>query len=404
MRVEAPKFCRGDMHATLANQKQRALDAALALTPERVLAVPIEDLADELYPQFSVTPLRLLLEQRTSSGAKDIDVMIDGFTGNRVKVPGTRIEFRIPFTGDAVLFDVSATQRTLNPPRFEVNNGAVVIAYEGRAPLDRDQVKAFVDGLTESIERHIAWQQNDIEPWNVQLRADLPEWLKQRRAKVLADRDLDAFFEVPVVGRRDPSPSFAVDPPRRQRPLAVAPAQESPAFAPEPAISDEGFQAILDEIQSVTTAVQRLPKTFATMPEESLRDVLLVVLNNRFGQASGETFSRRGKTDIFIPYEGDERAVFIAECKWWKGAKAFQDAISQLLGYLTWRDTRAALIVFIKAGSPSDIAEKATGELQSHESFKRMRIVGGRETFTLTNRDDRQREIHLALVLVPVLA
>jgi hypothetical protein len=220
---------------------------------------------------------------------------------------------------------------------------------------------------------------------------------------VLTDRELDSFFEVPVVGRPDPSPSFAVDPQKRKRPVAVLAAQTSPAFAPEPAISDEGFEDILGEIQSVTTAVQRLPKTFATMPEESLRDVLLVVLNNRFGQATGETFSRRGKTDVFIPYGGDERAVFIAECKWWKGAKAFRDAIDQLLRYLTWRDTRTALIVFVKAGSPSEVGQKATSEIQSHNSFKRMRTVAGRETFTLANRDDDRREIHLALIIVPVL-
>ena len=106
------------------------------------------------------------------------------------------------------------------------------------------------------------------------------------------DRKLDAFLDVPVLGRPNASSSFNVDPPKRQRPVAVERLTSSPGFAPEPAISDDGFAAILSEIESVTTAVQRLPKTFTLMPEESLRDVLLVVLNNRFGLATGETFSR----------------------------------------------------------------------------------------------------------------
>ena len=183
----------------------------------------------------------------------------------------------------------------------------------------------------------------------------------------------------------------------------MKPVASSPAFAPEPAISDDGFAAILREIESVSTAVQRLPKTFAKMPEESLRDVLLVVLNNRFGPTSGETFSRRGKTDIFIPYGGDERAVFIAECKVWKGQRAFEETIDQLLGYLTWRDSHAALIVFVRAGSPTDIGTKTVAAIRRHESFKRLGNSAGRETFTLANRNDEEKEIHLALLVVPII-
>jgi hypothetical protein len=206
-----------------------------------------------------------------------------------------------------------------------------------------------------------------------------------------------------VVGRADAASVFAVDPPKRARPSLTEAVSSSPAFAPDPGISEDGFSAILQEIDSVATAVQRLPRTFATMPEESLRDVLLVVLNNRFGPASGETFSRKGKTDIFIPYAGDERAVFIAECKWWSGPKAFRDAIAQLLGYVTWRDTHAALVVFVKRGQPTTIAQTATTELQAHPLFKRMSAAAGRDVFTLRNHDDENKELHVALLLVPVL-
>ncbi len=221
---------------------------------------------------------------------------------------------------------------------------------------------------------------------------------------MLADRDLDEFLEVPIETRSRPARSFAVDPPKRARPVEVAARTGTAAFSPEPAISNDGFAAILSEVENVTTAVERLPKTFATMPEESLRDVLLVVLNNRFGPSSGETFSRKGKTDILVPWGGDQRAVFIAECKIWKGPAAFRNAIGQLLGYITWRDTHAALIVFVRTGSPSDVVEKAETELFGHDQFKRQSDLGGRPTFTLTQPDDSDREIHIALMVIPVLA
>jgi len=39
--------------------------------------------------------------------------------------------------------------------------------------------------------------------------------------------------------------------------------------------------------------------------------------------------------------------VFIAECKIWEGKKRFSEGVDQLLGYLTWRDTKAAMIALL---------------------------------------------------------
>lgn len=304
------------MHSLLAAQSEAVAKAVREIDPDVVLATPVDDLADRIYDKLRVEPLILHHDQRTSTGAKDRTLTIDSWTGGQVKIDGTRVEVMVPYEGDTVLFDVRSSTYNLNPPRFDVRNNAIVAAFEGRAPLDKEQAKASIERLLQEIEQHLAWQRNDIDPWNQRLQRDLAGQIQARRSKVLSDRELDAFLDVPVIGRANPSPSFAVDPPKRPLPVATRPAIRKPAFAPEPAISDDGFTAILAEIESVTTAVQRLPKTFEPMPEESLRDVLLVVLNNRFGPATGETFSRTGKTDILIPWGGDQRAVFIAECKW----------------------------------------------------------------------------------------
>ena len=83
------------------------------------------------------------------------------------------------------------------------------------------------------------------------------------------------------------------------------------------------------------------------MKEEQIRDLILVNLNGHYeGNATGETFNGLGKTDILIRASG--RNVFVAECKFWSGSKAMHAAINQILGYLTWRDTKAALLVFSK--------------------------------------------------------
>jgi len=392
------------MHSLLSHQNESVARAIQALAPETVLSTPVADLVESLFERLKIEPVVLDIDGRVSSGAEDVEVSVSGWSDEHVRVPGTRVEVLIPFEGDIVLFDVRPSTSDLNPPRFELRGKTFVVRHEGPSPIDQNQAKSAIEHLITRVAQHLEWQRRDIEPWNERLRRDLPQQIEVRREKILHDRQLDAFLEVPVVGRSNPTPVFIVDPPKAPRPVLIATTISSPAFAPEPAISDEGFAAILAEIESVTTAVQRLPKTFTAMPEESLRDVLLVILNNRFGPASGETFSRKGKTDIFIPYGGDERAVFIAECKWWTGPKAFRDAIDQLLGYLTWRDSRASLIVFVKSGNPSAIGEKATAEVQKHGSFKRMKETTKRPTFTLANPTDTTREVHLALLVVAVVA
>lgn len=403
MRTPSQRFAQAPIEAVLRNQLVEALDAAQLIPPDKALATPVHDLVDELTDKFSVNPIELRLERRASGGARDVEITLDDFGGRSSKVPGTRIEVTVPFDGDSELFDVTPSTHTLNPPRFNNRDGCVVVAHEGPSPLDPSHVKNSIDGQIAAIDKYLATQRSDIQPWNEHLRVELVAAVERRREMVLADRALDEFLEVPVVGRADRSTTLAVDPARRPAPKVVTPSQSAPGFAPEPAISDAGYLEILSELESVTTAVQRLPTTFVGMPEESLRDVLLVVLNNRFGPASGETFGRRGKTDIFIAFGGDARAVFIVECKWWKGPKAFRGAIERLLGYVTWRDTKAALMVFVKSGEPSDIEEKASTELRVHELFKRVQTMAGRAVFTFANRDDPRREVHISLLVIPVL-
>lgn len=80
-----------------------------------------------------------------------------------------------------------------------------------------------------------------------------------------------------------------------------------------------------------------------------MRDQILTVLHSIYGAATGETFSKRGKTDINLPWGGDG-PVFLAECKWWRGAKGFEnDDLPQLLDrYIIWRDAHAAMVPFIR--------------------------------------------------------
>jgi hypothetical protein len=89
----------------------------------------------------------------------------------------------------------------------------------------------------------------------------------------------------------------------------------------------------------MSLVIDRSPSSFITLDEEAIRTHFLLQLNGHYeGNASGETFNASGKTDILIKV--DNKNIFIAECKFWDGVKKFNEAIDQLLGYLSWRDSK----------------------------------------------------------------
>ena len=107
----------------------------------------------------------------------------------------------------------------------------------------------------------------------------------------------------------------------------------------------------------VKLVIERNPSSFASLDEEAIRDHFLLQLNGHYeGGATGETFNASGKTDILIR-EGNKN-VFIAECKFWHGQKVFGEAVNQLLSYLTWRDSKCAVLVFNKTSDSSAVRQK----------------------------------------------
>jgi hypothetical protein len=160
------------------------------------------------------------------------------------------------------------------------------------------------------------------------------------------------------------------------------------------------YEEVIEIVQSMNKAFERSPGTTSKLKEPELRDQILIQLNGTFaGAAGGELFNGNGKTDILVRVE--DRNVFIGGCKFWSGEKAIAEAIDQLLGYTVWRDTKAALVLFIRQASVSDIIEKADATIRAHR-FKRAGAATGdpsvRRNFVLHQKDDENREIQAALL------
>lgn len=158
----------------------------------------------------------------------------------------------------------------------------------------------------------------------------------------------------------------------------------------------------LQVIHDTGVVFERNPSIYKGKGEEDLRDYLLLQLTPRFGiegSATGETFNKTGKTDILIRYRNVN--AFIAECKFWGGKGRYFETITQLLGYLTWRDSKAAVIIFVKNKDFSGVLQTVKNVTSEHPNF--LGFVSEQAESWLNYRfhlpDDRNREIKLAVML-----
>jgi hypothetical protein len=188
----------------------------------------------------------------------------------------------------------------------------------------------------------------------------------EERARTLGERTaLVESLGIPLVQRGDQHTVLTVPLVRKQ---LVVPQIGFPAPGrPERLwhLPEEDFATIIRIIQAMSLVIERSPRAFERMEEEDVRWHFLVQLNGQYEwSATGETFSCAGKTDILVSYEG--RCVFVAECKYWKGAKSASAAVDQLLSYLSWRDTKAALIIFVRESGFTGILVKLEQAIQEH--------------------------------------
>lgn len=103
------------------------------------------------------------------------------------------------------------------------------------------------------------------------------------------------------------------------------------------------------------------------MGEEDRRNVILSALETHYDGFTAETDNQGGHTDILARQEG--RNVFICECKFWSGPERFTAAVDQLFGYAGWRDTKLAIVMFVREKGLTSLLKKARKTLGEHPQF-----------------------------------
>lgn len=407
---EKTLFLDGDLREYLATMRARPSQALQAYDPDKLLLTAEDDLIAYLVGLGQVDEVSLQRDEAYALDPTEItkptrdDIAIDRIYGRR-KYQVTRWTLVVPILGDPKLLGLRASTYSLSPPRAEITSYELRIHYDtDYGPGTVDQIRSFFDRSLGEIEQSLGFTNKDIAAHNRALTSEIPGMVSARRAKHLADKRLQTDLGYPIKQRADSS-AYSVPVNRRQltpkRPTPPQPTET--AFMPEPRLADKDYEAALEVLQNARNALERSPSTTNKLTEEQIRDILLVLLNGQFkGQASGEVFNGRGKTDILIRVE--DRNVFIGECKFWGGPKKFTDALDQLLSYTTWRDTKAALLIFVKKGDITAITEKAAVAVRAHPNFKRdgKHDTEDRHDFVLHINGDTNRELKLALMIFAI--
>lgn len=400
-------FNTGDLRNFLQEQKESALREIKDKNSNYILNINVPDYSKYLVEKYTLAP-PILQEEKISidSNEVEIDVSRDPSLHFRDSnkpyyVTGTKITLYIPFEGDSVLFKYKPSRSYVG----QIFEGTLV-GQEIHVPFSfKDKTSEFVNnGIDRQIgyiKDYLGFVEKDVRQFNNSISQAIEQQIISRREKLLRDNNLVSALGFPLRERSGMPTTYSV--PTIRKSIPKPPVASTESFVPEPALDMENYEHILNVVSNMTLVMERSPKAFKDMGEEDIRQHFLVQLNGHYeGQATGETFNYQGKTDILIRENG--KNIFISECKFWKGGGVFKETIDQILGYLSWRDTKTAIFIFNRNKDLSNVLSQIPGIVKEHPNFKK-EIKYNSETgfrFILGHNNDSNREIYLTILVFDV--
>lgn len=367
------------------------------LPDDEVLSRSVDDMIEQFTLIGSLAPLTIGDDPVDGSVS---ETLVSSGPDWRDFVDGVSVTASYEYRGETRLLHHNPTGRPRNKIAGDSSAHLITVKIT-RAGIQQDpeQVRQAIDDAMEPIRQMADYVNDHVVEHNTAAHERVRQLLTQRRDRIQKRHALAGALGFPLSRRNDPPEQV----PLRRKAIGTArrAPQERGPYTDEPALTDAQYEDALAVVRSTLLAMERTPSVASGKAEEDLRDQILVQLNGTFeGAATGETFVQKGKTDILVAV--DERHVFVGECKWWSGPKAFSDAVDQLIGYLPWRNEKAALILFIDRRDASSVIKKTDETIRAHSAFKRV----GKQTedptvqrnFVLGHPDDPEREIHAAVM------
>lgn len=281
---------------------------------------------------------------------------------------------------------------------FSISGNNITIKFNIQSQ-DPNEFHREKDSALKVLNDHILAINNNARSFNTELPGQINQIFSQLKEGYLKE---NSFFAAINVSQNPDAPRTYSVPKVEKRPVIQKPVVTTKVYAPEPTVDGKAYHDIIDCLTRVGLSIERKPSLYVGKDEEALRDLFLMQLELAFvgGTATGETFNRSGKTDILLK-NTDGTNLFVGECKVWKGQKHYLEALSQLLEYLTWDDSKTALLVFVKNPTLTAVIETVRQVTLSHPSA--IRFVSNRNErflqFTFKLPQDSQKHVAIEVML-----
>lgn len=383
-------FSRISIFDLVKMQNQAVKNEIEKLTNEEVCNSTLDDLEQYFYERFIIDLIEIERDiNYISYDAQETKIKKynhwyrsgDPYEPEYYIVDGYKIVYKIPFEGDADLLYVQPSSYTLTSHEVE-NVISPTDDKEGQIIFSQTYDREIIDSEENMIEfitkefnsklsnyfKMIDNVNSDVKnKYNSFLKEEIRKHLEIRFKKAENYLKLREKLNIPLeLNKNAPNTKpLRLKKVKKNKSISLPKLKTAPV---EYSISDDDYNNIKNIINLSCVSMEKTARTFCKLQEEELRDVILASLNTHYlGSATGETFNKRGKTDIHIPFEN--KSAYIGECKIWTGKGAFSKAITQLFSYMRWRDTKTSLIFFNKKNKDFTNILKTVDEVLSNEEL-----------------------------------
>ncbi|MFW5879624.1 MAG: hypothetical protein ACOCUV_02240, partial [bacterium] len=317
----------------------------------------IEEIIESIVSRFTIDPINI--KEPKPHEPQETTQQVKNEWGEMYNRKVYFIEVTIPFDGNKDLFycmPSAGTAIVYLDKGVEINTdyiSATIVLTE----LDSTAFNNAVSKIIGTLKSNLPNIHKEISSWNNNIESFARQVIEQRKRIVLKKHD---FMEQIGLKVNPSSDDFLVPNPVKKRKIPK-PVTDSTSNnkVKTPILQDKVYKDIKEVLYHVGQAIERKPSLYKDKYEEDLRDMFLLFLETRYEATSGvgEAFNKKGKTDILLKYSKDGSNIFVAECKIWKGQKLFFEAIDQLLGYLTHRDSKTALMIFVDQKEATSVVD-----------------------------------------------
>ena len=399
---------RGELHTYLESLKNTLQKKIGDLKREHVLREKEEVLLASLMSEFFLDSPEINEKGIQVHEPTDIEIPIQNFPDRMIfydedsprTVRGTRVRFSIPFKGYGDLLNYSPNVYR-GDIRGEIVGNEIQLAYDD-CQVSKEKLNLNFKQDLEEIKFYLNYTKSAVENYNEQMKHLAKKLIQERKAHIIAEKGTVESLGIPIRHRTDMPAAYTIPVTRKKIELPVI--AQGP-FEPEPQLSFQIYEDILEVLSNMALAMERSPSTFSKLTEPEIRDFFLIFLNAHFeGRGTGETFNVEGKADILIREKN--KNAFIAECKFWDGEKVFLGTIDQLLEkYVSWRDTKTGILIFNRKKGFSTVLDKIKTYTPTHKNYKRTFTIKAKELlkptifpFVFRQPRDPDRETYLTIM------